>query len=341
MPEFTVIVLNWNGMRFLSTCLAALRQQTYRDFETIFVDNGSEDRSVAFVRESFPEARIVALPQNIGFSAGNLKGYEEARGKWIILLNNDTEVAANWLEEINKARQNFPNAESFASKMLYFDDRKTIDNCGFGVTRGGATLDFGRGEQDGPSWAKPRRVFGGCGGAVAYSRSMLDDIGFLDPDFFMTYEDADLSFRAQLRGYECMFVPGAVVYHRYRGTMTNYPARQVYFSQRNIEFVYFKNMPLTLILRYLPHHLLYELGSALYFTRLGAGRAFLAAKFDALRQLPSILKKRREIQQSRSISIAELRKALTGSALDTKWKKLFSAWVQRSEKTTTQPHAAD
>jgi GT2 family glycosyltransferase len=155
---------------------------------------------------------------------------------------------------------------------------------------------------------------------------MLESIGFFDPDYFMTFEDFDLSFRAQLAGYDCVFIPKAVVYHRYRGTMTKYPARQIFFSQRNIEFAYVKNMPLGLILRYLPQRILYELGAAIYFTRMGVGNSFFQAKLDVLRQLPNLLRKRREIQKRRSISNAQLHAKLHGNRLRARWQKFCSAW---------------
>ena len=326
MPEMSVIVVNWNGKHFLETCLTALRRQTFRDFETIVVDNGSEDGSAEYMRASFPEVHLVALSENQGFTGGNIAGYERAQGDLIVLLNNDTEAVPHWLEEIHNAAQEFPRAGTFASKMLYFDERNRIDNCGFGLTAAGLTVDHGRGEQDGPAWAEPRKVFGACAGAAAYRRRMLERVGFLDADFFTFYEDLDLSFRAQLLGYECVFVPGAIVYHRYRATMNKYPARQVFLTQRNIEFVYLKNLPLGLMLRSIPQRLVYELGSAAYFLKVGVGTAFLRGKLDALRHLPAVLRKRRQIQREKTLTNAQLRSALENSWFRSKWKKLWSAW---------------
>jgi len=325
-PEISVIVVNWNGKRFLNACLSSLRRQTFSDFEVIVVDNGSEDGSAEYVRERFPEAKLIALGENRGFTGANIAGWKEANGKLMALLNNDTEVHPRWLEEIHKASVAFPNAGSFACKMLYFDKRDRIDNCGFAATKVGTTDDIGRGQRDGPAWMEPRLVFGACGGAVVYRRSMLEDVGFFDDDFFMTFEDVDLSFRAQLRGYACRFVPNAVVYHRYRATMNKFPARQVYFSQRNIELVYLKNMPLGLLLRSLPLRLLYEGGAAVYFFKIGAGKAFLTAKMDVFRQLPSVLRKRSAVQKARTITNGQLRSTMLGYNLQSKLKKFCSAW---------------
>ena len=325
MPEMSVIVVNWNGKHFLADCLGALRRQTFRDFETIFVDNGSADGSAAYVKENFPEAKLLALPDNRGFTGGNIAGYQQAQGDLIVLLNNDTEAHPRWLEEIHKASLDFPEAGSFASKMMYFDRREQIENCGFGVCVAGTTIDLGRDEPDGPLWTAPREVFGACGGAVAYRRSMLDEIGFLDPDFFMVYEDVDLSFRARLRGYRCIYVPDAIVYHRYRATLGKRPAHQVFYSQRNIEFVYWKNMPAGLILRSTLQRLLYEIGAAIYFVRRGSGAAFLRSKFDVLRHFPQIVKKRRQIQRKKTVANSQILKLMQPNFMS-KWRKLLSSW---------------
>jgi len=332
MPEISVIIPNWNGKQFLEDCLGAMRGQTFRDFETILVDNGSTDGSVEYVRQRFPEVNLSPLPNNLGFTGGNIAGYAQAGGNLIVLLNNDTEAHPNWLEEIHSASRANPEAGSFASKMMYFDDRGRVENCGFDMGIAGATVDLGRDEIDGTTWSQPRKVFGGCGGAVAYRRKMLEEIGFLDPDFVMIYEDVDLSFRAQLRGYECVYVPGAIVYHRYRVTIGKAPSRQVFYSQRNIEFVYLKNMPLGLILRSAPQRLLYEVGAAIYFGRQGTGFAFLRAKLDVLRCLRSILRKRREIQKSRRLTNSQLRAILKTPLFFKKLRKLRSASAKPAEE---------
>lgn len=334
MPEISVIVLNWNGKHFLETCLTALRRQTYRDFETILVDNGSQDGSTEYVRTNFPEVRLISLGENRGFTGGNIAGWESVRNGpadgLIVLLNNDTEAHPRWLEEFHKANCVYPHAGMFASKMMMFDDRDRIENCGIAMSPIGFTIDLGRGETDSSTWAEPRQVFGACAGAAGYRRSMLEDVGFLDNDFFMTSEDVDLSFRAQLRGYECWMIPGAIVYHRYRGAMSKFPARQAFFTHRNSEFVYLKNMPAGLILGHLPARAIYELAATFYSFRAGYGRTFVKAKIDALRQLAAVLRKRKQIQERKNVSNGQLRLRMKKRWLGPKWEKLLSAWHKSS-----------
>ena len=325
MPEISVIIANWNGKHFLDDCLSALRRQTFRDFETILVDNGSTDGSPEYIRANFPEVRLLALKENLGFTGGNIAGYKLAGGGLIALLNNDTEADSEWLQAIHNGSLLFEHAGSFASKMMYFDERRRIENCGFEMAITGTPTELGRDEPDGPEWCSPRNIFGACGGAVAYRRSMLNDVGFLDPDFFMIYEDVDLSFRAQLSGYDCVYLPQAIVYHHYRSTIKKRPAVQVFYAQRNIEFVYLKNLPLGFLVRSVPLRLLYEVGAAVYFCRLGAGAAFFRAKLDVLKRLRSALRKRGTIQNRKVLTNSELRVRLRGSVFFSKWRKFLTA----------------
>jgi GT2 family glycosyltransferase len=335
MPEISVIVLNWNGKHFLETCLTALRRQTFRDFETILVDNGSQDGSAEYVRTNFPEVHLISLNENRGFTGGNIAGWESVRNGpangLIVLLNNDTEAHPLWLEEFHKASRVYPRAGMLASKMMMFDDRNRIENCGFAMSTIGFTIDLGRGEVDSPMWSEPRQVFGACAGAAAYRRSMLEDVGFLDDDFFMTSEDVDMSFRAQLRGYECWMIPGAIVYHRYRGAMSKFPTRQAFFTHRNSEFVYLKNMPAGLMLGYLPARVIYELAATFHSFRAGYGRAFMKAKIDAMRQLAAVLRKRKQIQERRTVSSGQLRLRMQKKWLGLKWDKVLSSWRKPSQ----------
>ena len=328
MPEISVLIVNWNGKRFLPDCLTSLRSQTFRDFEVILVDNGSHDGSVAYVRDCFPEVRVIALPENIGFAAGNLAAYEQSTGSIIVLLNNDTSADPSWLSEIHRAAIDFPQAGSFASKMLYFSDRDRIDNCGFWLTCTGTTTERGRNELDGSEWTKSAWVFGACAGAAAYRRTMLEDVGFLDPDFFAIYEDVDLSFRAQLRGHGCVFVPAAVMYHHLSATLQKVPAQRVFWSQRNIEYLYVKNMPTALMLRFAPRRIAYEVSTALYFTLHGHGGSFFKSKLAVLNNFSRLWRERHNIQQRRALSNSDLIALLHREWFGPKWRKLVTGGRQ-------------
>ena len=215
----SIIVLNWNGKRFLRECLEALCNQTYRELEVIFVDNGSTDGSVDFVVEQFPFIRIVKLDQNYGFAGGNRKGLGYCKGDYIALLNNDTRVEGKWLENLVSPMIKDSSVGICASKLLV-ETTGRIDSAGDVLTTWG--VGFKRGCGGDPNlYLDEQKVFGACAAAALYRRTMLDDVGFLDEDFFFNDEDTDLNFRAQLAGWKCMFVPSALVCHKVNATIGN------------------------------------------------------------------------------------------------------------------------
>jgi hypothetical protein len=302
----SVIVLNWNGRHLLNGCLFSLRHQTFRDFETILVDNGSTDGSVDYVRSSFPEVRIVALDRNLGFSAGNNRGIMVARGDFIFFLNNDTEVHPDMLEELHRVIEIDPaDVGSWAVKMLRWDRRDIIDNCGCAYSAFGAGYQAGSGELN-DTYLAQEWVFGASGGAGCHRRSLLDEIGMFDEDFFYNNEDVDLSFRAQLAGYRCHFVPKAIVYHLGSATGGATGDKTIYHIQRNIEWVFAKNMPDRLLWKYVPLHAIYGLAWLAYWAVHGKGRLVFRAKFDALRDWPRVKNKRRHIQSQLCVDLHDL-----------------------------------
>jgi len=323
----SVIVLNWNGRILLPACLESLHDQTQKDFEIILVDNGSVDGSAEFVEHKFPEVRIVRLSENLGFCKGNNIGIRQANGQYIALLNNDTEVDPHWLEELVKALDKHLEVGFCASKMVFQDRPHLLDSAGDAYSIAGSARKIGHSDfAKKKRYQYPKYVFGACAGAAIYRRSMLEDIGLLDEDFFITQEDVDLSFRAQLKGYKCLYVPTALVYHRLNATLKTYSPEYVYYGHRNLEFVYFKNMPLPLLLITLPLHLLDVFLSFCYFCAIGRGRVFLRAKWDAAKALPQVLRKRREIQRARTASLLYLLMLLDKSW---PWHKIRRLWGTR------------
>lgn len=320
VPAVSVVILNWNGRHLLPDCLASVRRQTYRDFEVILVDNGSSDGSVDWVRTEYPEVRVLALGSNHGFCGGNNAGMRAARGEYVVLLNNDTEVAEDWLAELVRYVSADRTIAACDSKVLYFDRRDTIWSAGGNYSIAGSAEFRGQGRKD-TDVVEPAEVFIAVACSVIYPRRVLAEIGLFDEDFFAGYEDVDWSFRALLRGYRILNVPSSRVYHKVSATHQYNSPTYVYHGQRNVVAVFLKNMPAPLLLRFTPLHLLYTGGSLLYFARAGRLPAFLRAKWDALRQLPRTWRKRREIQRHRSVSTRQVEAVLGRDWLGSKLRK--------------------
>ena len=300
-PVVTVVVLNWNGKNLLRECLERLKDQTYRDFSVVVVDNGSVDGSVDWLKLRFPDIHVIALDKNYGFCLANNIALQEIDSEYVALLNNDAMAQKDWLARLVTAMAENPSAGFATSKFLFYDQPNIIDRAGDGYTLAGVATLRGRGENvsryDRTEW-----IFGACGGASIYRMRMLKEIGYFDSDFFLIHEDVDLSFRAQLRGYRCLYVHDAVVRHRASSTIKHDSPVSVYYGHRNLEWVYLKNMPTGLIKKTLILHMVYVLASFGFFLIRGQIRPFLRAKRDALKGWRRMIRLRRGIQNEKAVS---------------------------------------
>ncbi len=303
VPLISVIIPNWNGAHHLPTCLDALRRQTYPQFEVIVVDNGSCDGSVDLLRRDYPEVKVIALAQNRGFAGGVNAGLRQAAGQIMAFLNNDTEAEPAWLAELYKALRANPQAGMAASKILLFDRRNVIHSTGDFYQVDGLPGNRGVWQVDEGQYDDFREVFGACGAAAAYRRSLLDEVGLLDEDLGSFCEDVDLAWRAQLAGHRCVYAPRAIVYHRVSATGGGKLAS--YYNGRNCIYIIVKDYPTSLLKRYWRRILAAQLRitwEALRAWRGEAARARLRGQLAALRGLPRMLAKRRAVQRTRCVS---------------------------------------
>lgn len=324
MSCVTVIVLNWNGKNVLPACLSALRRQTYADFVVWVVDNGSTDQSGLWAREHHPEVTVIFNRENRGFCRAYNDVLPHVATPYVALMNNDVVATPGWLEALVRAIGNDERLWAAASKMLFYDFPQRIDRAGDVYTLEGAALMRGRGE-----WARNynqrEKIFGACAGAALYRTAVFRDLGFFDEDFFCLHEDVDVSFRARLRGYECVYVPEAIVFHKGSYSLGKESPTAVYYGHRNVEWVYFKNMPTPILGLSWPLHLLYVIAAGGYFVARGQGKSFLAAKRDALREMKKIMKKRSAVQRSRTVSSRAILRILSVDLLRRRlWAKKAS-----------------
>ncbi len=302
----SVIIPNYNGKRFLETCLNALRGQTYpRELtEIIMVDDASVDDSIQFVRERYPEVKVVRLESNSGLAVGCNSGAKAATGDLLVMLNNDTEAEAGWLAALVDAAEQHPQAAAIASKMLLFDRRTVLHNAGDMMGVDGIPRNRGVWQEDRGQYDADTLVFGGCGGGVAYRREAWEQAGGFDERLFMYLEDVDLAWRLQLLGWEARFAPAARLYHQLSATGGGTLAS--YYTGRNTITVIAKDMPGPLIRR----HFGKIIGAqwrvtrdALRAWRGEAARARLRGQLAGLLRLPAALAWRGEVQSKRKASI--------------------------------------
>ncbi|MGC9521460.1 MAG: glycosyltransferase family 2 protein [Anaerolineae bacterium] len=300
-PRISVIVPNWNGARHLSVCLDSLCRQSYRNVEIIVVDNASQDESLAILSD-YPAIQVLAQSRNLGFTGACNVGLRAADGAIKVLLNNDTEVDPDWLSVLAGAFEEHPDVGIVASKMLLFDRRDTLHTAGDYVTPDGLAHNRGVWTRDAGQYNRRVYVFSACGGSAAYRAVMLEEIGLLDEDFFFSFEDVDLAWRAQLAGWRCLFVPEAIVYHKLKGSGGGTTAS--FYDGRNRIFTLLKNYPADMwqdhrdAVVQAQWRLVKEAAKA---WRGPEARATLRGVAAGLLKAPKMLRKRRAIQARRRV----------------------------------------
>jgi GT2 family glycosyltransferase len=312
-PLISVIIPHLNGKHHLDDCLGSLRQQSFTDFEVILADNGSTDGTQAYVRKSYPEVRLLELWENRGFTGACNAGFAASKGEIVILLNNDTETDPQWLQEIYEAFQRYPQAGSIASKMLLFDQRDIFHTAGDFYWVGGVPGNRGVWQQDSGQYDQEEPVFSACGGAAAYRRTMIEEIGFLDDDFYFSCEDVDLAWRAHLHGWQVIYEPTAVVYHKLKASGGG-SVNSSYYDGRNFLYLIWKNYPSSLLRRNWQAILRAQFSissAALRSWRGEAARARLRGQIAGLFGIMKMMPKRRQIQANRKVDDETLMSLLT------------------------------
>jgi N-acetylglucosaminyl-diphospho-decaprenol L-rhamnosyltransferase len=323
MVDVSVIVLNYNGRQWLAGCLGALAaQRGAPPFEVLVVDNASTDDSVRLVEAQFPAVRVVQNGQNLGFAAGNNAGARAAAGRWLAFLNNDTIPADDWLAQLWRPFADRPEMAAATSRVVFLDDPSIVDSAGDGYLRAGGGYKHGH-RAAAAAHRQSREVFGVCGAAFLIRRDVFVELGGFDEQFFMVYEDVDLSYRLRLAGYRVWYAADAVVRHAGSGTLGRMSGDAVYFGQRNLEWTWIKNTPWPLLVRTAGAHAVYSTAGLAHYLRAGRFGPALRGKLAAIRGIPAMVAARRRMRPLRRAGWRAI-----DPWLDRGWLR-----VKRAEKT--------
>lgn len=304
--RISIVIPNWNGARHLPVCLQSLRAQTSLPHEVLLVDNASADDSLALVVRDFPEVKIIALPRNLRFAGACNAGIRVSSGDAVALLNNDTEADAHWLERVAACFEAHPDAGFVASKLRLFDRRDRLHSAGDSYSSSGTPGNRGVWQVDDGRF-DDEYVFGACGAASVYRRSMLEAVGLLDEEFEFSCEDVDLSWRAQLAGYRCAFAHDAIVYHKVSATGGG--VLNSYYDGRNFLWLIAKDLPGEVIRARFGAIAAVQLRIAFAALRAWRGQAArnrLKGQLAGVLGIPRMLRARRAVQRSRVISTEQV-----------------------------------
>lgn len=277
------------------------------DEETIVVDNASSDGSIEFIKNNYPAVKALGLEKNEGFALANNIGAREAKGRYIVFLNNDTEVSPGWLDALHKVLASEPEAGLAGSKLLLYDDPKRLNSAGAAIVSSGGGFDMGFMEEDTGTSGPPEERGAVCAASMMAKKDEFLSLGGFDPAYFMYFEDVDLSWRYWLSGKKVLYVPSSVVLHKFGGTagrQRHSPIR-VFYGTRNsllnvIKNFEAKNMPLPLLFNIVRH----SIRTLVFFLSLKPKQGFsvIRAYFSLLGLLPHALRMRSEIQSTRKVA---------------------------------------
>jgi GT2 family glycosyltransferase len=283
--------------------------------EMILVDNASTDGSVEYIKNLFPNLHIIINRKNLGYGGGNNRGIREAKGKYIFVLNSDTEIEKDCLELLWKCIDTDQEIGVTTPKILLYDRRDIIDAAGLTIYPDGLSIGRGRLEPQ-EKYNQREEVFFGSGCASLLRKEMLEEIGLFDEDFFAYAEDTDLGWRARLARWKSYYVPEAVVYHHHSKKFGTYSPLKAFLVERNRIWVAWKNFPLPILYLW-PFYTLWRYfyqGIGALIQRGASGRfgqesssfllifILMKAYLSGLRGLPAILRKRKEVQTKKRMS---------------------------------------
>lgn len=274
MSKVSIVIPNYNGMEYLRECMDSLMAQDFSDLEILMVDNGSGDGSAAFVREQYPQVKVLELKRNYGFCRAVNEGIRAAASEYVILLNNDTRVDKSFVRELWLGISKRPGAFSGAAKMVKMARPDQMDDGGDYYCALGWAFAYGK-DKPVEYYTAERRIFSACAGAAIYRKKVFEEIGYFDERHFAYLEDLDVGYRARIQGYENWYLPGAVVYHVGSGTSgSRYNAFKVRYSSRNNVYVLYKNMPALQLLLNLPFLAAGFLVKLVFFSARGLGKEY-------------------------------------------------------------------
>ncbi|WED41897.1 glycosyltransferase family 2 protein [Legionella cardiaca] len=310
--KIAVVIINYNSSCYLLKALRALAKQNFKPEQVIVFDNGSKEPLPAEIKTLGLPLKVIISPVNLGFAAGNNKAIEflDPQINWIALLNPDAYPHEDWLMEIVKVIESCPHYAFMGSKLICEKEPHLLDGTGDVYHISGKAWRKNHRKPLIHDENEIREIFSPCAAAAVYRRDAFMAVQGFDENYFCYYEDIDLAFRLRLLGYKGCYVPESIAEHTGSATTERHSDFYTYHGHRNLVWTYFKNMPLPLLIMTLPLHILLNFATIFLFIMRGQATTIFKSKRDALKSIKAILKQRRAIQNTRTLSTKNLLKIL-------------------------------
>jgi hypothetical protein len=318
VPKISIIIINYDGVKYLKNCLTSILNTNYPNFEIYFVDNCSNDDSLRFVKKEFPTVKIIKYEKNLGFALACNNAIKEVNSDYFVILNNDVEVSKNWLSELVKYIDSDKKIAAVTSKILFMKNKGKINSCGGIIDRYGFGLNRGNGDVDNNTYAIPEEVFYAVGTAMLIKRSAWLDVGEFDQNYFAYFEDLDWSWRARLKGYKILFIPTSIIYHFWRGSFTRRELI-IYYYTRNRLATLIKNYSLPSLFEIIPTYALISILESLWIISKWTSYdfyVFIKAFIWNLKNFRKTLRSRYKIQSHRIVSDKIIQKHMVSHSIE-------------------------
>jgi hypothetical protein len=309
----SIVIVNYNGGELLKKCVESLLSTIQPDDEIILVDNVSQDGSADLIEYHFPQVSLIRSPKNLGFGGGNNLGVQHARGHYIAFINPDTLAEPGWLEALINSLETTPAAGMATPRIVLMHDPTKINTCGNDIHYTGLTLCRGMNE-DREHYATPAEVSAISGAAFVMRRDLFLHLGAFDEGYFLYMEDTDLSLRTRLAGYRCLYVPDAIIHHKYQ---LRFGPRKTYYQELGRYRMLLKHFRWTTLLALTPALITAEAitwGFVLiqdHFRIMNKLRAYYAV----IQTWKDMMQQRRQVQNLRQVTDYEILRG-NGSSLD-------------------------
>jgi len=305
-PLISILVLNCNGKHLLKPCLESIFEQNFTDYELVVVDNNSNDGSTEYIKENFPNITLIENPENFGFAGGNNAGIKACNGEWIFFLNNDAILEKSCLEFLAKHIET--KQLIYMPLMLKADSPEFVDSAGDMLYPWGYAYRYDN--VPASKFLESKEIALACCGAAMFNRELIEKLNGFDEDFFLYYEDVDLSLRARHLGAKIWLVPQAKVFHKGSATVGKKTSSRLYYIERNRFFAKLKNFPLSTLIKYAPISFICSVFSFILWTKRGFLGTWIKSRIDMLKGMPKMLKKRKIIFAESKINTDEFEKWL-------------------------------
>lgn len=299
-PKVSIVILNYNAGELLERCVSSVIKSDYENFEVVLVDNASKDHSHKKCKEKFPQIKLVENDENLGYCRGNNVGLERSSGKYVIILNPDTEVESNWIGEFLREYQNHGDG-LYQPKLLASDDKTRINSGGNMMNIFGFGFSAGKGMQDSEKYNNFKSINYASGACLFTSRKILDKIGFFDPYLFAYHDDLELGWRAAQLGIQSFYAPKVVVYHA-ESFSFKWSPKKFFLLERNRWYCLLTHYSKSTFYKILPGLVLLEILIFIYFLSKGMAKEKIKASNQILKDRKLIKKKYQELESKKVVS---------------------------------------